>query len=110
MTEVRYETIKKIASPLSNASSNERAIAMALLEIEDSNRQCQAEEEELRVTVSKGVSAGSTIVKRKDGKGAVTIMGDPDEYSAIEFCNSSLRLRLTEKEERFVCEKLNLQR
>ena len=106
MNQERYEALERVASESSGATENERLIAMSLLEQADKVQQILEEKREPRITVGKGITGSSIVVRRKDGKGAVTIMTPLDEYAAIEFCNAGLRLRLTEKEEQIVCEKL----
>ena len=107
MKKERHEALQRMAAPGSGATDNERAIAEALLEVEDITSKLKERIKEARITVKKGITAGSIIVRRKDGKGAATIMSPVDEYAALEFCNSSLRLNLTEHEEYLVCEKLS---
>ena len=106
MKKERRDALKRMAAKNSGASDNERAIALALLDVEESTRKFEERIQAIRITVKKGITAGSLVVRRKDGKGAATIMSPVDEYAALEFCNSSLRLKLTDVEERLVCEKL----
>ena len=106
MKKERYEALKRMAAENSGATDNERAIAEALLEVEDRAQKLEERIQEIRITVRKGITSGSVTVRRKDGKGAATIMSPVDEYAALEFCNSSLRLKLTDDEERLVCENL----
>tara|TARA_R110000824_G_scaffold108475_1_gene255524 strand:- start:9503 stop:9826 length:324 start_codon:yes stop_codon:yes gene_type:complete len=107
MKKERYEALKRMAASGSGASDNERLIAEALMGQADDIHEAIKKSREPRITVSKGISGNSLVVRRKDGKGAVTIMMPVDEYAAVEFCNSSLRIRLTDEEEYIVCEKLN---
>ena len=106
MNNERYESLKRVAAEGSGASDNERLIAQGLIDQVDRLNEIIKEKREPRITVSKGITGSSIVVRRKDGKGAVTIMMPIDEYAAVEFCNAGLRLRLTEKEEQIVCEKL----
>jgi molybdenum cofactor biosynthesis enzyme MoaA len=107
MKKERHEALKRMAAAGSGASDNERAIALALLDVEECTRKFEKRIQEIRITVEKGITSGSIVVRRKDGKGAATIMSPVDEYAALEFCNSSLRLKLTNDEEFLVCEKLS---
>jgi molybdenum cofactor biosynthesis enzyme MoaA len=107
MKRERHDALKRMAAAGSGASDNERAIALALLDVEKSTRKLEERIKQIRITAEKGITAGSVIVRRKDGKGAATIMSPVDEYAALEFCNSSLRLKLTDDEEQLVCEKLS---
>ena len=106
MNKERYEALKRVAADDSGATDNERLIALGLIENADKVKEILEEKREPRISVGKGITGSSIVVRRKDGKGAVTIMLPLDEYAAIEFCNAGLRLRLTEKEEQIVCEKL----
>ena len=106
MNKERYEALRRVAAEGSGATDNERLIAQGLLDQADVVSELLKEKREPRITVGKGITGSSIVVRRKDGKGAVTIMTPLDEYAAIEFCNAGLRLRLTEKEEQAVCEKL----
>ena len=107
MKRERYDALQRMAAENSGATDNERAIAEALLEVEDRASKLEERIKQIRITVEKGITSGSLIVRRKDGKGAATIMSPVDEYAALEFCNSSLRLKLTDDEEQLVCEKLS---
>jgi len=106
MNKERYEALKRVAAEGSGATDNERLIAQGLIDQVDKVNEVLEERREPRITVGKGITGSSIVVRRKDGKGAVTIMTPLDEYAAIEFCNAGLRLRLTEREEQIVCEKL----
>lgn len=106
MKRERYDALKRMAAENSGATDNERAIAEALLEV--AHRADKLEQKnQVRITVEKGITAGSVVVRRKDGKGAATIMMPVDEYAALEFCNSSLRLKLNDEEELLVCASLS---
>ena len=106
MNRHRYEALKRMAAPNSGATDNERAIAEALLENADSVRELKKRVKEIRITVTKGITSGSIVVRRKDGKGAATIMLPVEEYAALQFCCNSLRMKLTLEEEDLVCESL----
>ena len=106
MDRERYEALKRMAAPDSGATDNERKIAEALLENADSVRKLKERTRENRITVDKGISGSSIIVRRKDGKGACTIMVPTEEYAALQFCCNSLRMKLTLEEEDLVCERL----
>ena len=106
MNKERYDSLKRLAAPNSGATKNERAIAEALLENADSVRELKERIREKRITVAKGISGSSIIVRRKDERGACTIMLPVEEYSALEFCCNSLRMKLTQEEEDLVCENL----
>lgn len=87
----------------SGTTENERNIAKRIL------NQILEEEHmvEERITINKGISGNSIIVRRKDGMGACTIMMPISKPIALRFVRQSLRMSLNIKEEEFVCRNLS---
>tara|TARA_R100001594_G_scaffold103483_2_gene138131 strand:+ start:1312 stop:1623 length:312 start_codon:yes stop_codon:yes gene_type:complete len=99
----RYEALKRVAAPGSGASDNERLIALMLME----QYKKKEEDKPPRISVDKGVSGKSLVVRRVDRKGACTVMLPIDSATARSFVSASLKLRLTPVEEDILCGKLN---
>lgn len=101
------DRIRKIIKDLervlkSNATDGEKFNAGVILERLKEKHEVKEANAEPRITVNKGISAGSVTVVRIDGKGGCTIMKPIDEYSATAFVEGSLRIRLTNKEKEMV--------
>jgi hypothetical protein len=99
----RYDSLKRVAAPNSGASDNERSIANRLLEavIE------AVESKPIRISVCKGVSGKSIVVRRLDRRGACTIMMPLAEGVAIKFAQQALRIKFTKKERELLCASLH---
>ena len=101
------DRIRKIIKDLervlkSNATSGEKFNAGVILKSLKEKHEIKEASAEPRITVNKGISSGSVTVVRMDGKGGCTIMKPIDEYTATSFVESSLRIRLTNKEKEMV--------
>ena len=95
----RYDSLKRVAAPNSGASENERSIATRLLEaVIDA-----VESKPIRISVSKGVTGKSLVVRRLDRRGACTIMMPLPESVAVKFAQQSLRFTLTRAERDLIC-------
>lgn len=100
MKKERYEALKRMAAEGSGATDNERSIAMWLL------NEVKVEVEP-RIIVRKGISGSSISVRRKDGKGACTIMLPLAESVALRFARQGLRMKLNMTEEELICRSLS---
>lgn len=102
MKKERYDSLKRVAAPNSGASENERSIANRLLEavIE------AVESKPIRISIGKGVSGKSLVVRRLDRRGACTIMMPLAEGVAVRFAQQSLRIKFTNKERDLICASL----